>query len=228
MNNIAKALVYNSTIHNNKAATISGEQIGVESFGSWKTAIEAAWGAFYKYDCALITASINPEKSAKEATTAAMNALQGVLDLVGEVNGHAIHKTADLLNILAKHAIIAKKERTGNAMLIASQLKNYRAELRDVPNGASEDYVANLEAKIAEKEEELRLADKQTDSASKYNTRANFARFRINFECELAKIVKGQEAKSWEELEAEEQARKEERKARARARKQANKAAKAA
>lgn len=228
MNNIATALVYNSTIMHNKTATINGGQIGVEAFGVWKSAMENAHKSFYKYECAIISASINPEKSAKESTAEAMNSLQAILDLVGEVNGHAIVKSADLLNVLAKHSIVAKKERTGNAMLIASQLKNYRQELRNAPNGSSEEYITSLEKNILAKEEELRIADKQAESASKYNSRTNFSRFCTNFEAELAKVVKGQEAKSWEELEAEEQARKEARKARHKAQRQANKAKTAA
>lgn len=223
MTNIANALVYNSTIMNNKAATIDGGQVGVEDYGSWKTALENAHRDFYKYECAIITASINPEKSAKDATVQAFNSLQAILDLVGEVNGHPIRKSADLLNVLAKYSMVDKKERIGNAMLIQSQIKNLRAELRDVNDGVSQDWIDAKEKELNAKMEELRLADKRTDSASKYSARAKYGVFATKLECALAKIVKGQEAKTWEELEAEEQARKDAARARRQAKRQANK-----
>lgn len=223
MTNIANALVYNSTIMNNKAATIDGGQVGVEDYGSWKTALENAHRDFYKYQCAIITASINPEKSAKDATVQAFNALQAILDLVGEVNGHPIRKSADLLNVLAKYSMADKKERIGNAMLIQSQIKNLRAQLRDVNDGVSQDWIDAKEKELNAKMEELRLADKRTDSASKYSARAKYGVFATKLECALAKIVKGQEAKTWEELEAEEQARKDAARARRQAKRQANK-----
>lgn len=223
MTNIANALVYNSTIMNNKAATIDGGQVGVEDYGSWKTALENAHRDFYKYECAIITASINPEKSAKDATVQAFNALQAILDLVGEVNGHPVRKSADLLNVLAKYSMADKKERIGNAMLIQSQIKNLRAQLRDVNDGVSQDWIDAKEKELNAKMEELRLADKRTDSASKYSARAKYGVFATKMECALAKIVKGQEAKTWEELEAEEQARKDAARARRQAKRQANK-----
>lgn len=223
MTNIANALVYNSTVMNNKAATINGGQIGVEDYGSWKTALENAHRDFYKYECAIITASINPEKSAKDATIQAFNSLQAILDLVGEINGHPIHKSADLLNVLTKYSMVDKKERIGNAMLIQSQIKNLRAELRNTNDGMSQDWIDAKEKELNAKMEALRLADKQTDSASKYNTRAKYSVFTTKLECALAKIIKGQEAKTWEELEAEEQARKDAARARRKAKRQANK-----
>lgn len=223
MTNIANALAYNSTIMNNKAATIDGGQIGVEDYGSWKTALENAHRDFYKYECAIITASINPEKSAKDATVQAFNSLQAILDLVGEVNGHTIRKSVDLLNVLAKYSMVDKKERIGNAMLIQSQIKNLRAELRDVNDGVPQDWIDAKEKELNTKMEELRLADKRTDSASKYNARAKYGVFATKMECALAKIIKGQEAKTWEELEAEEQARKDAARARRKAKRQSNK-----
>lgn len=226
MNNIAKTLVHNCTIMNNREATINGGQIGIDAYAVWKNALENAHRAFYKYECAIITASINPEKSAKDATAEAYTALQTILDLVGEVNGHPIHKSADLLNVLSKYAMVDKKERIGNAMLIQSQIKNLRSELRNVNEGVSEDWIAAKEQELTAKQEELRLADKQSESASKYNTRAKYGTFASKMECALGKIVKGQEAKTWEELEAEEQARKDAAKARRKAARQANKKSK--
>lgn len=223
MNNIANALVYNSTIMHNKTATINGGQIGVDAYGAWKSALENAHRDFYKYECAIITASINPDKSAKDATSEAFKALQTILDLVGEVNGHPIHKSVELLNILAKYSMVDKKERIGDAMLIQSQIKNLRAELNTPSNGATEEWIAAKEKELNTKMEELRIADKQANSASKYNSRVKFGTFATKMECALAKIVKGQEAKTWEELEAEEQARKDAAKARRQAKKQANK-----
>ena len=226
MNNIAKTLVHNSTIMNNKEATMNGGQIGIDAYASWKSALENAHRTFYKYECAIITASIDPEKSAKDATSEAFKSLQTILDLVGEVNGHPIHKSAELLGILSKYAMVDKRERIGNAMLIQSQIKNLRTELRNINDGVSQEWIDAKEKELSAKQEELRMADKQSDSASKYNTRTTYGTFAVKVECALAKIIKGQEAKTWEELEAEEQARKDAAKARRKANRQANKKSK--
>jgi len=223
MNIIAQALVRNSTIANNKEATINGGQVGIDTYATWKTALENAHRNFYKYECATIIASIDPDKSTKDAKSEAFKSLQAILDLVGEVNGHALHKSEELLNNLSKYSILDRKQLTGNAEFINSQLKNLKAEFNKPNNGASEEWIADMEKRIAAKEEELKLAKKQTDSASKFKTRAKYGTFATKMECALAQIIKGQEAKTWEELEAEEQARKDAAKARRKAARQANK-----
>lgn len=223
MNNIAKTLVHNLTVHNNKEATVNGGQIGVDAYASWKSALENAWRDFYKYRRAMQIVEINPDKSCKDERIQAFNSLQSILDLVGEVNGHAIHKSPELLDDLSKHAMAAKKSLTGDAMRIQSELKNLKAEFEKPNNGATEEWTKSMEEQISAKEEELKLAKKQAGSASKFDDRAKFQTFARNFETNLAKVINGQVAKSWEELEAEDQARKDAARARRKASRDANK-----
>ena len=85
------------------------------------------------------------------------------------------------------------------------------------------DYVAKLEKDIEATSARLKLLCATTDSADKTMTRTSWNTFRYNVETELANIINDQQAKSWEELEAEEEARRKERRARTKAKKAAAK-----
>lgn len=225
MNNLAKTLTYNATVFNNKEATVNGGQIGPEAYAIWKSTLENAWQKFYRYRYAMQLAIIDPNKTTKEAKSEAFDALQSILDLIGEVNGHAIYKSNELLDELSKHTLSGKKELIGNASYVQSQLKNLKAEFNKPHNGASEEWVTDMEEKIAAKEEELKLEKKKGGSASKFDTRVKFPKFAYEVETALAKVINGQVAKTWEELDREEEARKAARKARAKEYRQAKRKA---
>ena len=223
MNIYAEALTLNHTVKAHKNATINGGQIGVDNFAKWDVAVSAAREAFYTYQKECIDRSI--DHAVKANTTNAYNALQAILDLIGEVNGRKLIKSEEMLVAVSRHAIKEKEELIGKAALVNSQLKNYRIERDNVHTGMNEDYIASLEENIAAKEAELKLLKTQPDSAKKTKTRQLDSVFRYKLETTLAEFIKAQSAKSWAELEAEEEARRAERKAAAKARRAAKKAA---
>ena len=213
------------------ASAITGDQLGADIFASWKSAVENCRRAFYKYEEAKhIAAGLGENGTVdKDITSAAFNALQAVLDLVGEVNGHPIVKNQSLLDELAVKAVSEKEPLAGRALTIKSQLDNAKARLEALSyNGVNPESVANVEAQIAELEEELKIAKKETGSCAPMGTRVAEGTFRKKFEKGLyALAIEKQALKSWEELEAEEEARKAERRAKTKAKRDAAKAAKA-
>ena len=222
---IADTLLSNLTIHNTKASTISGDQIGADLFAKWKEAQEVAYQAFYRYQHAKTVASISgtDAKVDPAIVTNAMNALQALLDMIGNVTGHKIAKNPDMLDEVSAYAMSDRKDLAGKAWTLNEKVKQYKKDLKNVHEGMREEYVKSLQDGLAQAEEELAIAKKGTDSASKYNTRRPFSTFRTKMEEKLAKIIKGQAAKTWEELEAEKAKIDAERKAR---RAQAKKASK--
>lgn len=222
----AQTLITNLTIKNHKSSMLNGEAIGAENFAKWQFAMKCAYEAFYRYQ----SECFNLAKKGEDATPDATNAfkeLQAILNLIGEVNGHAIPKSMQLLNAVSQYAIKTKEVYVGKAGLVKSELDNYKREYRNLANGVNEEYVEKLEKNIAEKEEELRILATAIDSADKSKTRANWATFRYNVETTLAQVISDQQAKSWEELEAEAEAKRAERRAKTKAKKQAKKTAEA-
>ena len=211
------------------ASAITGDQLGAETFASWKSAVEACRRAFYKYEEAKhIAAGMGKDGTIDKAISDnAFDALQAILDLVGEVNGHPIVKNQSLLDELAVKAVSEKEPLAGRALTVKSQLDNAKARLDALNyNGVNPESVESIEAQIAELEEELKIAKKETGSCAPMGTRVTESTFRKKFEKALyALAIEKQALKSWEELEAEEEARKAERKARAKAKRAAKREA---
>lgn len=223
MNIIAQALVYNKTVFHNKTATINGGQVGLDTYGTWKTAMTNAWNTFYDYEKATRSKSINADNNIEPIKDKAMESLQALLDLIGEVNGFPLRKSVEMLGNLSKYAKGERKGLAGDAEYINTQLKNLRKQFSAPHNGASEEWIADMEKQIASKEEELALAKKQAGSADKGDKRIAFSTFAHKVETELAKIIVGQELTPREVLEAEEEARKAAKREARKAKRQANK-----
>ena len=222
MNIIAQTLTIGGTIYNKSAARITGDKVGAENYANWRTAMTIAQEKFYRYAKAVDDANHGKTADVAQAKTAGMNALQGILDLVGEINGHTITKTEEMFCDMVKYAVAERTELVGSALTIKSQLDNAKARLKELDyTGVNPEAVEQTEQRVAELEEALKLAKKDTNSGKAYDTRASFNSFSTNFERKLAKIAHEQAMKSWDELEAEAQARKDERKARRQAKRQA-------
>lgn len=225
-NIIKDTLAHNYTIKTNSAMT--GEQVGVETFAMWKTAVANCHREFYKYECEKHAMASKGEKGTVDATRA-FNALQTILDLVGDVNGHKIVKNQAMLDVLSVKTLAEKEPLAGQAETIYSELKIVRKQLADVATGMNPDYIEGLEKKQAELEEELKIEKKKTGSCAPMKTRTSENTFRKKFEKELYRaVIEPQAMKSWEELEAEAEARKAARKAAKQAKRQAEAQAKAA
>jgi hypothetical protein len=216
------AIQQNFTTKNHTAARINGAQIGIENYAKWKSAIDSAYEHFYTYQKKCVDTAIS-KTEAVAPTTAAMDALGVIIDLIGEVNGFKLRKSVDMLNVVSVAAIRWKEERVGEALTVHSQIKNLETQLDEVAAGMSEEYVQSLETQLAEKKARLEVLDAQPESAQKQKTRASKNTYRYNIERELGAIINEQSMKSWEELEAERAAAKAIAKANRKAKKSAKK-----
>lgn len=223
MNTITNTLLVKKTIANTGARRLTGDDIGAENFAKWKLACENLYRECYKYERTKVMYAL--DRVDEINATNVFNALKVLLELLGEVNGHAIERNQVMLDMLSHLAITRKAELVGRAGEIKSELDIIRKQLREVSTGMNADYVESLEQKFEELTEELRIAKKQTESANPYPSIVSFNTFRGKLEDALVMIIEKQEAKSWEELEAIKQAKKAERDARRKANKQAKRQA---
>ena len=227
MKTIANALMDNMTVSNSSKAKLTAEVVGVEEFASWKFAETVAYEALYRYAAARHNVAHEGESARVDSklTTNAMQAIQMMLDCIGEVNGYAICKNQAMLDVLAGCAIAAKKPLAGEAFKQDSIVKNYRSQLKDVNVGMSEEYVADLTAKYEAAKIKLDELKKLENSCTTVYTRVTFNGFRSKIEQAMGAIVAEQNAKTWEELEAEKEERRKARRAKTAEKKKAAKAA---
>lgn len=223
---IASALVDNMTVSNSSKAKLTAEVVGVEDFASWKFAETMAYEALYRYAAARHNVAHEGESARVDSklTSNAMQAIQLMLDCIGEVNGYAICKNQAMLDVLAGCAIAAKKPLAGEALKQDSIVKNYRSQLKDVNDGMSEEYVADLTAKYEAAKIKLEELKKLEDSCTTVYARVTFNGFRSKIEQAMGAIVAEQNAKTWEELEAEKEERRKARRAKTAEKKKAAKA----
>lgn len=223
---IASALMDNMTVSNSSKAKLTAEVVGVEDFASWKFAETMAYEALYRYAAARHNVAHEGESARVDSklTSNAMQAIQLMLDCIGEVNGYAICKNQAMLDVLAGCAIAAKKPLAGEALKQDSIVKNYRSQLKDVNDGMSEEYVADLTAKYEAAKIKLEELKKLEDSCTTVYARVTFNGFRSKIEQAMGAIVAEQNAKTWEELEAEKEERRKARRAKTAEKKKAAKA----
>jgi hypothetical protein len=227
MNIFAQTLVVGGTVYSKSAAKITGDKVGAENFVKWKSAMRIALDKFYGYKHAVDLVAHGKEADVAGAKTAAMNALQEILDLVGTINDHTIVKDEDLFQEFAKYAVAEKTELMGDALYAQSVLKNIKDELKSTA-GANSEWLEAKNRELVAAEAAFAEAKKTMGSGKPYDTRAAFGTFCTNFERKLAKIAHDQSMKSVEELNAEEEARKAAKREARKAAKAAKKAAEAA
>lgn len=226
---IANALMDNMTVSNSSKAKLTAEIVGVEEFASWKFAETIAYEALYRYTVARRhIANIGGEAVVDAKTISnAMNAIQLMLDCIGEVNGHAICKNQAMLDVLANCVITAKKPLAGEALKQDSIVKNFRSQLKEVNDSMNEEYVEKLNADYIAAKIKLDELKKLEGSCTTEETRVTFNAFRAKVEQAIGLVVAEQDAKTWEELEAEKEERRKARRAKTAEKKKAAKAANA-
>ena len=232
--NIALALTQGTSIRNKTAARVTGDKVGLTAYSEWHTALTGARMPFYRHakaieDTAIVTAHGDTATDFKPIEDAAMQALQTVLDTVGEVHGYKLHKSRELLSMLSVCALKDSEELVGEAYTVASQVKNYKEQLR---NGGNDEFIANIEKKLSEAEEKLSELKKLPGSCKPADGATTLNNFIKSMERKLGKVVDKQYRKTPEQVEQEEAERKakskEKSKANRRAKRAAEKAAKEA
>lgn len=223
MNNIAKTLVRGFTIKDKKSARITGDFVGVETYGEWKSAMEKAHVAFYKYESVKLDLANGTVKTVKNEREEAVKCFKAIIALVGEVNGINLETSIEAMDTVSKYAIRDVEKLAGRALTLKSELDNLKKQLDNVHTGMSEEYVSNLEKQYEAKSEELKLEKKNPGSAKKSDTMTAWNFFIYNAETRLAEAIEKQGAQPYEEILAEREAKKAANRARAKARRDANK-----
>lgn len=218
---IMNALVYNNRFANEK---ITGDQIGVENFETWKTMLEnlhrSAYSAYVVCENSGLTAeSVSVDK------TEIFDAIRPILATIGDVNGHKLYANAEMAVAMIAYSGRRANKDAGELQLVNSQISNTKKAIATYEKINVADK-AFKEAKLAEMNATLEnLVDekdallKKADMRIKQPTRTTFNAFRLDVEHFLARTISGQLAKTLDELDAEEAARKEARKSAAKARK---------
>ena len=222
---IYEAITAGTTVKNSSKARVSSAKVGVDTFAAWRVAENVAFEAFYRYTDTRRKAA-RGESIDKSITDNAFIALQSLLDLIGEVNGHKIIKNQSMLDAVAGASMVTKKPLAGEAYTQQSIVNNLRAQVNNISNGMDAEYIQriNLDYETAK----IRLAElkKLEGSCETVHVRVSNNAFYLNLDTELATIINAQDAKSWEELEAEAAARKAANAAKRKANKLAKKSAK--
>lgn len=223
---MSNTALINALVENNRFVghKITSVQLG-DDFPVWKKKIEtlhrSAYAVYaYCENNDLKTEDISVDKSP------VFDALRDILAFIGDVNGHKLYANdALVLNIIT----YSGKRGNADSNVLADVIDSIKyentklARENKAPNG-KEDYIASIEARIAELEEQRDTLLEQPDNRIKAPTMTSPISFRSDVERRIARAIVGQQAKSLEELDAEETARKEARKAAAKARKAAKKA----
>jgi hypothetical protein len=223
---MSNAALINALVENNRYASVklNAEQISAESFKAWNDKIKALHRsayAVYEYceNNALVTEDASVNKSP------VFDALREILAFIGDVKGHKLYANDALVVAIIGYAG-KRGNKDSNALAdVIGEIKFENDKLareNKAPNG-KEDYIASIEARIAELEGRKAELLAQPDNRIKKPTMTSLTTFRSDVERIIARAIVGQKAKSLEELDAEEAARKEARKAAAKARKAAKK-----
>lgn len=223
---LVDSLVFNNRFGNKK---LTGDQIGAENLHNWKNLVEALHKA--SYDVYVLCENDEPteEDLAALDMSKVYEALRNIYAQIGEVNGHKMYVTSKIATLCVA------KSGTGNGNWYApdmqfamSKLSNAKKLLRDYQktNGVNPEAIKEQEDLIESISDEIATLKDTPDMWHKTATRVKPESFRADVERSIARAIAGQKAKTWDELEAEEQKRKDDRKAKRQAKRRAEAEAK--
>lgn len=220
---IALALVQGTTIKNKTAARVTGDKVGLPTYTAWVNAVNSARLAFYRYQHikdgnAIREAHGKESVDIEPAKQKAMEALQSILDVVGEVHGYKLRKSDAMLDLLAEKSKKDTDELAGEAMTVGSQVKNYKTQLK---NGGNEEFIADIQNKLSEAEVRLSELKKLPGSAKPADGACSEKAFIKGIERKMGEIIAEQYAKTPEQVQKEEDDRKAQKKAKKQAQRQA-------
>lgn len=228
---MSNTTLINALVFNNRFATakLNAEQLSPENFTQWKNFVDALHRTAYTVYAYCENNGLKVENASVDKAPI-YNALRSILDFIGEVNEHKLYANEASAIAIIGYAGKRGYENSNALKDVLDELAFENAKLNrenKAPNG-KEAYIASIEARIEELEARKTELLAQPDNRIKAPTKTSATSFRLDFERYIARVIVGQQAKSLEELDAEEAARKEARKEKAKARKAAKKAAAAA
>lgn len=230
MKNFVNSTIADCLVDNNRFATrkLTAEQLGAENLRSWTDAVSKLHLAAYSIYARCENDNL-AEATANLDLTPLFDVIRGILEGIGDINGHKVYPTAELATLIIGYSGKRANADSPELQLCLSKIRNRKKELAEYEktNGVNPNAIEAMKGEIAALEEEKDALLAQPDNRIKKPTRTSDAMFRLEVEHRFARVIAEQMAKSWEELEAEAEARKAERKAKAKARKAAKKNAEA-
>ena len=219
MNNttIANCLTYNNRF---AGAKLNAEQLSPETLKQWTDAVAALHKSAYS-----IAVKCENEQVRMESPTVDKTALfadiRTILALIGDVNGHKLYANDAIATLVVGYANRRANADSPVLQLCNSRISNNKRLLAvyEKTAGANPDSIQSLKDEIATLENERASLLSEADNRHKVVTRTSPNAFRLDVEHLIARVITEQEAKTWEQLEAENEARKAERRAKAKARK---------
>lgn len=231
MKNFVNSTIADCLVDNNRFATrkLTAEQLGAENLRSWTDAVSKLHLAAYSIYAKCENDNL-AEATANLDLTPLFDVIRGILEGIGDINGHKVYPTAELATLIIGYSGKRGNVDSPELQLARSKKANRVNELRKYQklNGVNPECIKALETEIEELDNEIAELLDQPDNRIKKPTRTSDNAFRLEVEHRFARVIANQMAKSWEELEAEDAARKADRKAKAKARKAAKKAEEAA
>ena len=208
---INKTALVNGLVYNNRFANvkISSSQIGDEDMKVWKTLIENLHKAAYSiYElCENNNLQVDSDDVDKSAVFAA---LRPIMTELGDVNGHRMLANAELATLIIGYSGKRGNSDSPDLQFCLSKIRNRQKELAEykATNGVNPEAIQHLEEEIATLEEEKTALLAEPDNRIKKPTRTTSGTFRLEAEHRIARAIAGQQAMSWEALEARDKERK--------------------
>ena len=217
MNTIANCLVYNNRF---ASAKLNAEQLSPDTLKEWTDSITSMHKAAYSVAVKCENEQVkleNPTIDKGELYAA----IRTTLAIIGEVNGHKLYANDAIATLIVGYANRRANEDSPALQLVKSKISNNKRLLAvyEKTNGVNPDSIQSIKDEIDTLTNERDALIAEADNRHKVVTRTSAAAFRLDVEHLFARIITEQAAKTWEQLEAEAEARKAERNARAKARK---------
>ena len=212
-------LVYNNRFANIK---LSAKQLDAKDFKAWTALINTLHKEAYSVYETCENSDLKVESTSVNKD-ALYVAIRNILTEIGDVNGHKLYATEEFATALVGYAGKRANSDSPALQLCLSKIRNNNNLLNQYAklNGVNPEAIAKLEEELSVLEAEKSALLEQADNRIKAPTRTSENAFRLDVEHYLARTIAGQQAKSWEELEAEAEERR-------KARREATKAKKAA
>lgn len=222
MNTIANCLVYNNRF---ATAKLNAEQLSPEALKEWTDAI----ASMHKHAYSIAVKCENEQVKLENPTIdkgALYDSIRAVLSLVGEVNGHRLYANDAIATLVVGYANRRVNADSPELQFVKSRIANNKRLLAiyEKTAGVNPEAIESLRNEIDTLVNQRDALLSEADNRHKVVTRTSVNAFRLDAEHLFARIITEQAAKTWDELEAEAEARRAERNARAKARKQAKKA----
>lgn len=221
--NIATAL-QDCLSYNNRFATakLTAEQIGAENLKTWTTLIKGLHMAAYSVYALCENSDLSVESKSVDKSQL-YDRIRGILVELGEVNGRVLKANEELATLIVGYAGKRGNQDSPELQLCLSKIRNNKKLQEEYAklNGVNPETLTKLEEELKELEEEKNTLLENPDNRIKVPTRNTESTFRLEVEHRLARVIADQQAKSWEDLQAEAEAKKKARKAAKKAKKSA-------